>query len=294
MSNSKRLKQLDFSVPGIKPVGMKLIKLVNAPEPNLIEIAQTAELDPAVFGTISACANSAMYGGIQEIRDLRMAVTRLGLREVRRIVFHVVLESAFRADCAEINHLLRHLWTQSLCTALTMQRLIPDCPQLKELSVDLIASIYPLGLLHLIGVPVLVANYLPAFPSFARDSLKLTQQETLAREQALFDGFDHLQLGAELVRRWGFSDLFADILASHDSPTPPLPSEGRLLHSLLRQARYVGEAMGYAAMPSTPEDYWLQGSILDTSQVDMAAVERDVLDQMEQALDFDRENASRR
>ncbi len=294
MSNAKRLNQLDFTVPGIKPIGLELIKLVNAPEPDLIEIARTAELDPAIFGTIIACANSVMYGGIKEIGDLRMAVTRLGLREVRRIIFHVVLESAFRADHAEINLLLRDLWTQSLSTALIMQRLIPDWPQIRDLPVDMVAAIYPLGLLHLIGVPVLIANYAPAFSSFARDDLKRTPSEILAQEHARFDGFDHLQLGAELVRRWGFPDQFAEVLAIHHLPRPALSGQDRLLHSLLRQARYLGEAMGYAAMPNTPEDYWLEGNILDVSLVDTAAVERDVLEQMDQTLAFTRERSARR
>lgn len=285
MHAAKRLNQLDFAIPGIKPVGMELIKLVNAPDPDLGAIARTAELDPAIFGAIFACANSAMHGGIKEIVDLRLAVARLGLREVRRVVFHVVLESAFRADRTEINHQLRELWTQSLATALTMQRLIPDCPQLLALPVDMVATIYPLGLMHLIGFPVLIANYAPTFSAFARDDHGRQLPELLSREHALFDGFDHCQLGTELTRRWGFPDHFAEILSSYHLRAPALATEARLLHSLLRYARHLNEGMGYAATP-TPEGYWLEGNMLDMSQVDTAAVERDVLDQMNKSLSF--------
>lgn len=285
MQTAKRLNQLDFSIPGIKPIGMELIKLVNAPDPDLSAIARTAELDPAIFGAIFACANSVMHGGIKEIVDLRLAVARLGLREVRRVIFHVVLELAFRADRAEVNHLLRELWTQCLATALTMQRLVPDCPQLLDLPVNMIASAYPLGLVHLIGFPVLVANYAPTFSTFARDDHGRDLPELFSREHALFDGFDHCQLGAELTRRWGFPDYFSEILNTYHLRAPALTTEARLLHSLLRYARYLNEGMGYAATP-TPEGYWLEENVLDMSRVDTAAVERDVQDQMNKSLSF--------
>lgn len=285
MHDPKRLNQLNFAIPGVKPIGLELIKLSNTANPDPDKIASTAELDPAIFGTIIACANSAMYGGVREIGDLRLAVTRLGLREIRRIVFHVVLESAFRADHPEINRLLRDTWTQSLATALIMQRLIPDCPQIRALPVEMVAAIYPLGLMHLTGVPVLVANFNATFASFARQDIHLPLPDLLAREHALFDGLNHLQLGAELMRRWGFPLLCADVLAALHLADPDLPDHARLLHSLTRHALHLAQAMGYAAMPAAHDD-WLEGNRLDVSEMDPDVLRHDILDQMGKAITF--------
>lgn len=268
MHSVKRLAHIDFNVPGVKPVGMELMKILNAPDPDREAMARVIELDPALFGSILACANSPLYGGIKEIVDLRMALTRLGMREVRRIVFHVVLDSAFRSDHQDINKFLRSIWTQNLAVSLTMQHLLHHCPQVRALPVDMVAMIYPLGLLHLIGFPVLIVNFYDRFASFVRNDLHRPLPEVFAREKEIFDGFDHFELGRELVNRWGFPEFFPAVIQSYHLPEPTLEEQTRTLHSLLRASRHLVENMGYAALANTPDGYWLQGCTLDLSAVD--------------------------
>ncbi|GAB1410079.1 hypothetical protein MASR1M90_12330 [Desulfovibrionales bacterium] len=280
MHTAKRLSQLDFTVPGIKMVGLELIKLVNEPTPDMNKIARTAELDPAVFGTIIACANSALFGGITEIADIRSAIVRLGLRELRRIIFHVVLESAFRSDNPGVNSFLRKLWSQNLAVALIMQRLLPECPQIKALPMDMVSAAYPLGLMHVMGVSVLIANYYGKFATFVQEDLHLALPELHAREQHVFDGFDHFQLGAELVRRWSFPAYFCAIIASYHLPKPDLDPDALVLHSTLRYARHLAQELGYAALTNAPDGYWINGLVLETEQLDTVAVAADVAEQL--------------
>ena len=133
--------------------------------------------------------------------NIRVAINRLGFKEIRRIVFHVVLESAFRSDNTEINKFLRTLWKQNLAVSLTMQRLIQDCPQVKALPLEMVAMIYPLGLMHVIGIPVLIINYFEAFAKFLREDVAKPLPEVYQQEKTLFDGFDHFELSAEIVKR---------------------------------------------------------------------------------------------
>ncbi len=280
MHSSKRFAQIDFNVPGVKTVGMELMKLVNLPDPDTEAIARTVELDPALFGSILACANSPLYSSISEISDLRMAITRLGLKEIRRIIFHVVLESAFRSDNTDINKFLRRLWTQNLSVSLIMQRLIQDCPQVKALPLDMIALIYPLGLMHVIGIPVLIINKYNLFAKFIRDDLNRPLPDIYAREKEIFDGLDHLELGSELLRRWAFPDFFCAIIASYHLPEPNLGGNARVLHSLLRHARHLAQEFGYAALPGSPEDFWLQGNVIDFAEMDADLVKAEIMEQM--------------
>jgi HD-like signal output (HDOD) protein len=280
MHSVRRLASIDFNVPGIKAVGMELIKLLNAPEPDMGAIARTVELDPALFGSILACANSPLFAGISEIVDLRVAISRLGLREIRRIIFHVVLESAFRSDNVDINKLLRAIWRQNLTVSLTMQRLMQDCPQVKALPVDMVTLVYPLGLMHVIGIPVLIINKYDVFARFIREDLGRPLPDIYARERELFDGFDHFELGAELVKRWAFPDFFPEVIASYNIPEPKLDPNARVLHSLLRHARHLAQEWGHTALPSAPEGYWLQGNILDLSDVDHEKLAADVTEQL--------------
>lgn len=284
MHSVKRLAHIDFNIPGVKAVGMELMKLINAPSPDMEAFARTVELDPAIFGSILACANSPLFAGITEISDLRVALNRLGMKEIRRIIFHVVLESAFRSDNAEINKLLRAIWKQNLAVSLTMQRLIQDCPQVKALPMDMVAMIYPLGLMHVIGIPVLAINYYDAFAKFIAEDLSQPLPDIYAREKELFDGFDHFELGAEMVKRWGFPDFVPDIISSYHVPEPTLGADSRTLHALLRLARHLAQEYGYAALPDSPPGYWLQGNVLDLSGVNEDDIKADVMDQLDKIL----------
>lgn len=281
MHSVKRLAHIDFNVPGVKAVGMELMRLLNAQNLDMDAIARTIELDPAIFGSVMACANSPLFAGVSEIVDLRIAINRLGLKEIRRIIFHVVLESAFRSDNTEINKLLRAIWKQNLAVSLTMQRLVQDCPQVKALPLDMVALVYPLGLMHVIGIPVIIINYYNLFAKFIRDDLARPLPEIYDREKEIFDGFDHFELGAELIKRWGFPDFFPAVIASYCQPEPALDANSRVLHSLLRHARHLADEFGYAALPHAPEGYWLRGNVLDLSAVDKEKLKADVLEQLD-------------
>ncbi len=280
----RRLAQIDFNIPGIKNVGMELMKLLNTPEPDMDAIARTIELDPALFGSVLACANSPLFCGISEIIDLRVAINRLGLKEIRRIVFHVVLESAFRSDNGDINKLLRAIWSQNLAVSLTMQRLVPECPPVTALPMEMVTLIYPLGLMHVIGIPVLIINRYDVFARFIREDLKRPLPQIYERERELFDGFDHFELGAELVKRWAFPDFIPEVIASYNLPEPPLDREARIMHSLLRHARHLAQEWGYAALPTAPEGYWLEGNVFDLDGVDQDKLREDIGEQMDRIV----------
>jgi hypothetical protein len=161
-----------------------------------------------------------------------------------------------------------------------MQRLIQDCPQIKALPTEMVAMTYPLGLMHVIGIPVLIINYYTQFAKFIHEDMSRPLPEIYAREKELFDGFDHFELGAEMVKRWGFPDFVPDIIASYHKPEPNLDADSRSLHSLLRFARHLTQQFGYAALPAVPEGFWLQGNVLDLSGVNEEEIKADITDQL--------------
>ena len=185
---------------------------------------------------------------------------------------------------AEINKLLRAIWKQNLAVSLTMQRLIQDCPQVKTLPMDMIAMIYPLGLMHVIGIPVLAINFYNAFAKFVIEDLSRPLPEIYAREKEIFDGFDHFELGAEVLKRWAFPDFVPDIISSYHVPEPKLESQSRTLHSLLRFARHLAQEYGYAALPDSPPNFWLQGNVLDLSGVNQDEIRADVIEQLDNIM----------
>lgn len=140
--------------------------------------------------------------------------------------------------------------------------------------------------MHVIGIPVLVINYFNAFGKFIREDLSRPLPEIYDREKELFDGFDHFELGSEVVKRWSFPDFIPEIIASYHLPEPTLDPDTRILHSLLRFARHLAQEYGFAALPDAPEGYWTQGNVLDLSGIDEDAVKADVLEQMRKIDDM--------
>ena len=85
------MDNLNFDLPGISPVGLDLITLLNTSQTTVKQIAAQARLDPVIFGNIIACANSPMYQEANKSTDILTSLVRLGQREIKRIVYQVVL-----------------------------------------------------------------------------------------------------------------------------------------------------------------------------------------------------------
>ena len=75
-------------------------------------------------------------------------------------------------------------------------------------------------------------------------------------------------------------------MAVYQHPEPTLDPNSRILHSLLRYARQLTHELGLAALPNAPEGFWLQGNVLDLSEVDSVAVMADVVEQMKRITDL--------
>ena len=126
------MDNLSFDLPGISPVGLDLITLLNASQATVKQIAAQARLDPVIFGNIIACANSPMYQEANKSADILTSLVRLGQREIKRIVYQVVLRSAFFHESVEINAILDRVWRQSLTANLFMQKFVSAVPEVRE------------------------------------------------------------------------------------------------------------------------------------------------------------------
>ena len=137
------MKKLNFDLPGISPVGLELIALLNSPDTTVKQIAAQAKLDPVIYGNLVACANSPMYKGVQSSLDILTSLVRLGQREIKRIVYQVVLRGAFFHESSALNAILQRIWMQSLTANIFMQKLvaaIPEAYALEHEEVELLGS----------------------------------------------------------------------------------------------------------------------------------------------------------
>jgi len=270
------MDKLSFDLPGISPVGLDLITLLNTSQATVKQIAAQARLDPVIFGNIIACANSPMYQDANKSADILTSLVRLGQREIKRIVYQVVLRSAFFHESVEINAILKRVWQQSLTANIFMQKLVSVAPEAYSLDVEAVEYLECLGLIHNIGYVVLLVNYQERFLEFFKRSEGLDLPAFFEEEGRWFDGFDHFSAGHAVLEAWNFPQPVCEVVAQYNVANDVFEGRYPALHSLLRLARHVIMMTDSNFHPKKPADFWLNGTELPSSEVDYEEIINDV------------------
>lgn len=270
------MDKLSFDLPGISPVGLDLITLLNTSQATVKQIAALAKLDPVIFGNIIACANSPMYHEANNSTDILTSLVRLGQREIKRIVYQVVLRAAFFHESAEIHAILRRIWQQSLTANVFMQQFVSAVPDAYDLDAEAVQCLECLGLIHNIGYVVLLVNFQDRYLEFFRHCEGLELPAFFEEESRWFEGFDHFSAGHAVLQAWSFPQSICEIVAQYALGNETFHGRYPALHSLLRLSRHLIMMTEANFHPKKPADFWLNGTDLPASEVDYEQIINDV------------------
>ena len=270
------MDKLSFDLPGISSVGLDLITLLNTSQATVKQIAAQAKLDPVIFGNIIACANSPLFHEVNNTTDILTSLVRLGQREIKRIVYQVVLRSAFFHESTEINAILRRVWQQSLTANVFMQKFVSAVPEAYVLESEGHDHLECLGLIHNIGYVVLLVNHQERFLEFFTSSANLPLPKFFARERSWFDGHDHFSAGNEVLAAWNFPVSIREIVGQYALHSRDFCGTYPALHNLLRLSRHVIMMTDYNFHPRKPADFWLEGTEIPSAEVDYDQIISDV------------------
>jgi HD-like signal output (HDOD) protein len=194
------LQKGECELPGMPDIALRVKKAVSDLDTGAADIARIIQVDPALTTRIICAANSAFFGGVQEITNCQDAVTRLGTTATRDLVSSFVMRNLFRTKSAMLRNRMQQLWKHSRHVAALCQVL---ASRISHLDPDRAMLV---GLIHDIGaIPVL--NLAHNYADIAQDPELL--------EQAISD----LQgeLGAMVLRQWGFPrDMVETVLHAED------------------------------------------------------------------------------
>jgi len=269
---------LRFELPGISPVGLDLITMLNSPQTTVKQIASQARLDPVIYGNIIACANSPLYLEVNKSVDFLTSLVRLGQKEIKRIVYQVVLRAAFYHESEELNAVLRHIWQQSLTSSIFMQKFVSAVPEAYNLDAEALEDLECLGLVHNIGYVVLMVNFQERFLDFFSRNSDLSLAGFFKAERVWFDGHDHFTAGRDVLEHWGFPDCVCEIVARYNLPNSEYAGPQPALHNLLRLSRHVIMMSRHNFHPKKPASFWLDGTQLPAVEVDYEQLIGDVQD----------------
>jgi putative nucleotidyltransferase with HDIG domain len=214
LQTQARIKIILAGVEDLKPLSATVtqaLKVMDMPEVEINKIASIISVDQALTARILKLANSAYYGFIYPASTLQEAITRLGLRQTKSVLYTASFSGLLGRKIAGYNLRRGDLWKHSIAVAMIAQRLaervVYAAPE----------EAYIGGLLHDLGKLVL-DQYLNVDWG---ELLVVGQSHELplieAEEYLL--GLNHAQVGGELARKWRFPDCLVDAIAHHHSPT---------------------------------------------------------------------------
>ncbi|UCD77913.1 MAG: HDOD domain-containing protein [Desulfobacterales bacterium] len=213
--------------PPVMPQVVREVQtVVKRPKSTSEELAQVIEKDPVISLRLISVANSPIYRGVTEIRNVKGALPRLGLKETLNIILAIANKSLYSTDKVQFRILMDKLWVHSLASAYGSKLIA------QNLKLDDSEKFFLMGLIHDIGKILL----LKAFTEFSKDK-NLNMNAITANIQEA-----HLSLGSLLLKRWGFDEDFINVLTHHEDKnlSPDTDKEILVVHLANMVTRKIG------------------------------------------------------
>jgi HD-like signal output (HDOD) protein len=95
----------------------RILQLFRAAEPDFNRVVHELQQDAAVAAKLLNVANSAFFGG-SEVKEIRAAITRIGMRDVSKIALAIAGQSLFEPTSRSAFSLAPHKWQELFHTSM--------------------------------------------------------------------------------------------------------------------------------------------------------------------------------
>jgi putative nucleotidyltransferase with HDIG domain len=207
--SAKDLIDDTVELASLPEVVMRAMDMLNAPDTSASDIGNIISQDPALTSRLLKVVNSAFYGFPSRIETISRAITIVGTLELTDLILG---SSAIRIFERLPNRLadMEKFWEHSLYAGVVARILA------RYLRAPNTERCFVVGLLHDIGALVLYRQC----PDEARQALELANDGSMplnvAEREVL--GFDHGEVGAELMRAWNLPESFVEVAFYHHQP----------------------------------------------------------------------------
>jgi len=211
-------------------------KLLALPEAGVStrDFADLIALDQGLVAKVLRLVNSAFYSLRAPISSIRLASSVLGVRTLKSLALSASVIHAHKRPHPHFDPV--QSWRHALAVALGARKIA------ERLKLPLEDEVYAAGLLHDIGVGLLLQHYPAEYAAVTRGGPEGTPQ-TLAQEAERF-GQTHAELAYHMANQWRFPPLIAQGLRYHHTPPGELPAD--LDAQARRLIEVVQLADGYA------------------------------------------------
>ncbi len=202
----------DIRADRIKPpllpsVATDLMTLTSNAEFEIPEVVGVIEHDQFITASLLKVANSAYYGRRAEVTNLQAAVMRMGVSNVRDLVFAIAFRSTILRE-EKYRLLMTTLWEHALTTASVTRKII----EFRSLDAS---HAFLAGLLHDIGKPTLVLSLMGIAKELEKRKQITFEPQDYVPE--MFEAF-HVAVGGLIGARWNLPQVMRQAIEQHHEP----------------------------------------------------------------------------
>ncbi|HEY3345990.1 MAG TPA: HDOD domain-containing protein [Nitrospirota bacterium] len=212
MREVERLIEETCDLPTIPTVAMKVMELVSMETTSALDLQVVIENDAGLAGRVLKISNSALYGCRSSITNLSQAIMVMGFS----ILKAVVIAASTRNIYKRFGLTEKFLWEHSIVNGLASRQIA------LKVGFGKVEEAFLAGLMHDIG-KVVICNSFPAQYQQLVNRVYLEGLDFAETETAAF-GYNHLDVGWLLARKWKLPDeMAAAIRYHHDFTVEPDP-----------------------------------------------------------------------
>ncbi len=239
--DARRLKEICEveSVPTLRSVVTRVLAALDG-DTDLAGVSHLISEDPAITAQVLRISNSVFYNASGlSTTSVHDAVSRIGGAQVRNLVVSLGVVDAFDDLHAGFDY--AGFWKHSFTTALAAGEVAARSPRLRMRGSARDNPYFLAGLLHDIGTLLLCqqlgAEYLEVLEQGRSEARPLPEMEREAF------GFDHQDVGAALIRRWGLPFEVAAAAQFHHQ-VGAAPEDSRDYVAVVHAANLIGTGRG--------------------------------------------------
>ncbi|MCB1156980.1 MAG: HDOD domain-containing protein [Leptospiraceae bacterium] len=200
------LKLSEIKIPPLPTVTIKVMLFdITDPANGIHELEKLINPDKGITSELLRIANSAFYGRSGSVKNLRDAITLMGIKTVKNLV---ILQSTKNIAARLKGDVYKtHLQILSILTALIAFDLGTPLG-FKKTREDLFLC----GLLHKIGMTILAVNYPKEYQELLKDSE--SGDKTLLALETEKLGINFIELSLKVFEFWKIPQMLADVVAA--------------------------------------------------------------------------------
>lgn len=221
--NSRELVAKVSQLVSLPEVCYRVNEMLDDPQVTSTQVGRVIRLDPALTARLLKIVNSALYGFRSRIDTVSQAVTIIGLEELRSLVMASSANVVFNRISTDLVD-MDSFWHHSVYTSLVARNLAAQC------NLPGRETTFVTGLLHDVG-QLVIYNQLPRQAGEILARIDERENTTCAIEREVL-GFDHTEVGAELLQLWELPQSLWEPVRFHHTPaeSEAFPRQSALLH----------------------------------------------------------------